>query len=73
MLRCVIGAVNLHPDFEHCEFTPLWHTLTLMKLQAQGNGTYYQQLPAWAQVRFKRTQTGKAICEHHVGEESSRS
>ena len=66
VLRVLMNAINAHPDHAHCELTPLWHSLTLMRPQPQGHREFDDTLPAWAQVKFQRTQTGKAICELHL-------
>ena len=68
VLRTLMNAINKHDHFQDCELTPLWHSLTLMKPQGKGHREYDPELPAWAQVKFVRTDTGKALCEVHIDE-----
>ena len=70
VLRCLMNSINKHANFKDCELTPLWHSLTLMKPQAHGHREYDPALPAWAQVKFVRASTGKALCEVHIDEQA---
>ena len=62
VLRTVMNAVNMHPDHEGSELTPLWHSLTLMQPQPRGQRIYDRDADAWAKVTFRRTPLGRAVC-----------